>query len=122
MFVNVQQQRCKLCKTCKILPNFKFSVEESCRFQKNMKNAHLIARIGYDTAENEQHFADILTSFVTWLGAWPGRRAPPRVSSWGAAKAWCVGSLAFWKPMYYGPSGAREIPSLMPTKLRHLQT
>ena len=32
----------------------------SCRFWKMLSNAYFLAKIGADTAENEQHFAEIL--------------------------------------------------------------
>ena len=38
----------------------KISVWESGRFWKMLQNAYLVAKIGADTAENEQHFAEIL--------------------------------------------------------------
>ena len=41
-----------------------------------LKNAYLLAKIGADTAENEQHIAEILPI---------GRRAPPRVRPRAAA-------------------------------------
>ena len=36
------------------------SARYSGRFQKMLKNAYLLAKIGADTAESEQHFAEIL--------------------------------------------------------------
>ena len=46
-----------------------------------LKNAYLLAKIGVDTAENEQQFADILTKFrdVTQHSLLvTGERRPPR--------------------------------------------
>ena len=44
----------------------KFQLEnliKSGRFWKMLTNAYLLAKIGADTAENEQHFAEILQNF-----------------------------------------------------------
>ena len=38
----------------------KKSMRESGRFWKMLQNAYFLAKIGADTAENEQHFAEIL--------------------------------------------------------------
>ena len=37
-----------------------------------LKNAYLIAKIGADTAENEQNFAEILIKSGNWLCTWRG--------------------------------------------------
>ena len=54
-----------------------------------LQNAYFLAKIGADTAENEQHFAEILpTDALRWCsaGAAPPGRADERV----AASAWAV--------------------------------
>ena len=38
-------------------------VWQSCRSQKMLKNAYLLAKIGADTAENERNFAENLPKF-----------------------------------------------------------
>ena len=43
-----------------------------------LQNAYFLAKIGADTAENEQHFAEILP--IASLGAPPAREAVPRVA------------------------------------------
>ena len=46
---------------CKILPNFKkILVYNLVDFKKRLQNAYFLAKIGADTAENEQHFSEIL--------------------------------------------------------------
>ena len=47
----------KFAKFCQIS---KISAWESGRFWKMLQNAYFLAKIGADTAENEQHFAEIL--------------------------------------------------------------
>ena len=47
----------KFHKFCQIS---KISAWESGRFWKMLQNAYFLAKIGADTAENEQHFAEIL--------------------------------------------------------------
>ena len=49
-----QQTFCKCCKICQIFEN---SARRSCRSQTMLKSAHLLAKIGADTAEHERHFA-----------------------------------------------------------------
>ena len=39
---------------------FKNSAGEPCKSQKMLNNAYLLAKIGADTAANEQHFAETL--------------------------------------------------------------
>ena len=53
-----------------------------------LKNAYFLAKIGADTAENEQHFAEILPK----IGNYPGQRPPPRGA--GTSKAGCLPLLA----------------------------
>ena len=47
-----------------ILQNFvkfqKFQLDNLVDFEKMLSNAYLLAKIGADTAENEQRFAEIL--------------------------------------------------------------
>ena len=38
----------------------KFQLENLVDFEKMLQNAYLLAKIGADTAENEQHFAENL--------------------------------------------------------------
>ena len=85
---NFSKKNCKCRKICKILSNFKNSAWESGRFWKMLQNAYFLAKIGADTAENEQHFAEILPTDALWrrrrrLGScevvpnlWEGVRAP----------------------------------------------
>ena len=49
-----------------------------------LKNAYFLAKIGVDTAENEQHFADILPTDA--LGHEPLR--PPREARYHHAPRW----------------------------------
>ena len=35
-------------------------MRKCCRTREILQNAYLVAKIGADTAENEQHFAEIL--------------------------------------------------------------
>ena len=53
----------KFAKFCQIPKN---SVWESGRFWKMLQNAYFLAKIGADTAENEQHFAEILPTDALW--------------------------------------------------------
>ena len=53
----------KFAKFCQIS---KISAWESGRFWKMLQNAYLLAKIGADTAENEQHFAEILPTDALW--------------------------------------------------------
>ena len=56
----------------KFCQNSKISAWESGRFWKMLLNAYFLAKIGADTAENEQHFAEILPTDALWrlrLGA-----------------------------------------------------
>ena len=46
-------------------PNFESAARKSCRSQKMMQNAYLLAKIGADTVENERHFAEILPKIGT---------------------------------------------------------
>ena len=50
-------------KFCQISKN---SAWESGRFWKMLQNAYFLAKIGADTAENEQHFAEILPTDALW--------------------------------------------------------
>ena len=63
-----------------------------------LQNAYLVAKIGADTAENEQHFAEILPTDALWRlshnNVYHGRRppvTPPRAGLQGDAPAY-VGS------------------------------
>ena len=56
----------KFAKFCQIS---KISAWESGRFWKMLQNAYFLAKIGADTAENKQHFAEILP-----VDRGPGRR------------------------------------------------
>ena len=38
----------------------KFHLDNLVDFEKMLQNAYLLAKLGADTAENEQHFAEIL--------------------------------------------------------------
>ena len=58
----------KFAKFCQIST---ISAWESGRFWKMLQNAYFLAKIGADTAENEQHFAEILPTDALW------RRRPP---------------------------------------------
>ena len=42
-----------------------------------LKNAYLVAKIGADTAENEQHFAEILPTDALWLAPRASEPADP---------------------------------------------
>ena len=53
----------KFAKFCQIS---KISAWESGRFWKMLQNAYFLAKIGADTAENEQHFAEILPTDALW--------------------------------------------------------
>ena len=53
----------KFAKYCQIS---KISAWESGRFWKMLQNAYFLAKIGADTAENEQHFAEILPTDALW--------------------------------------------------------
>ena len=53
----------KFAKYCQIS---KISAWKSGRFWKMLTNAYLLAKIGADTAENEQHFAEILPTDALW--------------------------------------------------------
>ena len=66
----------KFAKFCQIS---KISAWESGRFWKMLQNAYFLAKIGADTAENEQHFAEILPKIGNYpTGPREGRRpAPP---------------------------------------------
>ena len=66
----------KFARFCQIS---KISAWESGRFWKMLQNAYFLAKIGADTAENEQHFAEILPTDALWrLAARAARRpAPP---------------------------------------------
>ena len=69
----------KFAKFCQIS---KISAWESGRFWKMLQNAYFLAKIGADTAENEQHFAEILPKIGNYptgplpYGS-PGPLAPP---------------------------------------------
>ena len=52
----------RFCKII-ILPNFEIPGRLSCRSQKMLKDAYLLAKIGADTAEKEQNCVEILTEF-----------------------------------------------------------
>ena len=52
-----------------------------------LQNAYLVAKIGADTAENEQHFAEILPK----IGNYPTGRLTPRA---GRAAPWPGASSA----------------------------
>ena len=71
--VKIQQTFCKsfrkICKFCQIS---KISAWESGRSWNMLQNAYLLAKIGADTAENEQHSAEILLTDALWRL----RRAP----------------------------------------------
>ena len=83
-FRNQQWKRCLTCRRglvrggggglfAKFCQISKISAWESGRFWKMLQNAYFLAKIGADTAENEQHFAEILPTDALWRG--PGR--PP---------------------------------------------
>ena len=67
----------KFAKFCQIS---KISAWESGRFWKMLQNAYFLAKIGADTAENEQHFAEILPTDALWRqrGALREVPGPPR--------------------------------------------
>ena len=53
----------------------KFQFDNLVDFEKVLQNAYFLAKIGADTAENEQHFAEILPK----IGNYPsGRSTSPR--------------------------------------------
>ena len=53
-----------------------------------LQNAHFLAKIGADTAENEQHFAEILPKTGNYLtGPGAGARRVPRGRGTAAADA-----------------------------------
>ena len=58
IFVKIQQNFANVAKSTKFCRISKFSAKESGRFLKMLKNAYLLAKIGADTAENDQHFAE----------------------------------------------------------------
>ena len=65
----------KFAKFCQIS---KISAWESGRFWKMLQNAYFLAKIGADTAENEQHFAQMsLEARSGSLLAFDGRRTDP---------------------------------------------
>ena len=61
MMVKIQRYLLDICQQLPNVAKFRQFVENSvslfCRSQKLLKNAYLLAKIGADTAENEQHFA-----------------------------------------------------------------
>ena len=74
IFVKIQQHFCKCCKICKIIicQISKISPWESGRFWKMLQNAYFLAKVGADTTENEQHFAECLPK----LGNYPTAHPP----------------------------------------------
>ena len=71
----LQMSECR--KICEILPNLKKVQLDSLVDFEKCQNAYFFAKIGADTAENEQHFAEILPKTGNYptgpLG--PGARA-----------------------------------------------
>ena len=67
-----------------------------------LQNAYLLAKIGADTAENEQHFAKNLRKLAT--GAERGSpRGQRRTGSWGAARplpAACLVQVSAFDPRF----------------------
>ena len=53
-----------------------------------LQNAYLLAKIGADTAENEQHFAEILSKIGNYLTGLRGRAAEAALAE--APRAWGV--------------------------------
>ena len=66
IFVKFQQKIANVAKFAKFCQISKISVWESGRFWKMLQNAYFLAKIGADTAENEQHFAEILPTDALW--------------------------------------------------------
>ena len=64
-----------------------FQLDNLVDFEKMLQNAYFLAKIGADTAENEQYFAEILPK----TGNYPRRRAAAR----GAAGQTCSARNAY---------------------------
>ena len=65
-----------------------------------LQNAYFLAKIGADTAENEQHFAEILPNIGNYPTGPPGGRAAPR-----------RGRAAVRAALQGPPRGRRGLPS-----------
>ena len=82
IFVKFQQKIANVAKFAKFCQISKISAWESGRFWKMLQNAYFLAKIGADTAENEQHFAEILPTDALWRRANP---APQSAAASGAS-------------------------------------
>ena len=66
---NFSKKIANVAKFAEICQISKISAWESGRFWKMLQNAYFLAKIGADTAENEQHFAEILPTDALWRRA-----------------------------------------------------
>ena len=66
IFVKFQQKIANIAKFAKCCQISRNSAWESGRFWKMLSNAYLLAKIGADTAENEERFAEILPTDALW--------------------------------------------------------
>ena len=88
IFVKIQQKIANVAKFAKFCQISKISAWESGRFWKMLQNAYFLAKIGADTAENEQHFAEILPTDALRGSLFSRRPArPQRVPQAAPARA-----------------------------------
>ena len=86
--VKIQQKFANVAKLAKSCQNSKISAWESGRFWKIVQNAYFLAKIGADTAENEQHFAEISPKLASILRGGGTTRTDGSSSGSSRRQAW----------------------------------